>query len=590
MGTSAARLVRQGLLAVVVSLALAPPALAQTFQGGDGDQANPIIGTDWDWQGLAGRGVTVVHRTDNDLKPSEGVFDAGTETHPVDWQIGPGAKDVDNEDDIVDAWYAVETLGSDVWFYAGQRRANSGNDDVVHIAVELNRLRTAGLPCRSTGDLQITLRLNRDNSQAATDLRVDRWTTATNMPSGSQCAATGSFAPVTPVIGAQSDFNRTRAITNFLDPDNSPIQSKRFSELAVNLTQLQGGPDGCGWALASVWTHTRGEFDPESDRSLRDYDYVAPVPLLGARTCSASGMKFHDLDGDGAKDADEPGKAGVQIFADYAPYDGTLDADEPRTLTGPGGLYEIDGIVQSYVVRETPLEQEPTRDWHCTFPVTCMYGSPTAPLAADALRKGLNFGNADTGVLTLMKLLVPSNDPGLFNLLVDDSVKLANAGHNASVTVRGLTPGQHVVSESAGTGTNLADYTSQVACYDATGRSRSASASVSVIAGAPVSCQFTNSRIPPAPVPGIRITKTGPAGSHEWGADAELHDDRDEHRRRPVRHRPGHGRDLRRGADASIARTTTRPRPSIRANPGPTAAAIRRRRPSRSATAIRRRS
>ena len=56
-------------------------------------------------------------------------------------------------------------------------------------------------------------------------------------------------------------------------------------------------------------------------------DYIAPVPLI-ARSCSASGTKFHDLDADGVRDAGEPGLPGFRIWADYD-HDGVRDAGEP---------------------------------------------------------------------------------------------------------------------------------------------------------------------------------------------------------------------------------------------------------------------
>lgn len=94
-----------------------------------------------------------------------------------------------------------------------------------------------------------------------------------------------------------------------------------------------------------------------------------------------AGQKWHDVDGDGVRDDNEPGLAGVVIFADYN-RNGRVDADEPRTRTkdddpttarnetghymlmglrpGPNLIREVvpDGFVQTFPVSDaaSPLE------------------------------------------------------------------------------------------------------------------------------------------------------------------------------------------------------------------------------------------
>jgi len=61
-------------------------------------------------------------------------------------------------------------------------------------------------------------------------------------------------------------------------------------------------------------------------------------------TASKSGVKFEDLDADGAaREAGEPGLAGWTIFVDYD-NDGVLDAGEPSAVTAADGSYTITGI------------------------------------------------------------------------------------------------------------------------------------------------------------------------------------------------------------------------------------------------------
>lgn|GEM_PF-4183794 len=74
------------------------------------------------------------------------------------------------------------------------------------------------------------------------------------------------------------------------------------------------------------------------------------------------GVKFADLDGDGVRDADEPGLAGWTIFLDENG-NGTLDVSEASTRTGSSGQYSFRVSPGDYVVAEV---LEP--NWTQTFP------------------------------------------------------------------------------------------------------------------------------------------------------------------------------------------------------------------------------
>ncbi|HPM84462.1 MAG TPA: Calx-beta domain-containing protein, partial [Candidatus Anammoximicrobium sp.] len=60
-------------------------------------------------------------------------------------------------------------------------------------------------------------------------------------------------------------------------------------------------------------------------------------------TGEIQGVKFHDQDGDGIKDAEEPGLQGWTIFLD-ADGDGILDAGELSEVTDSGGSYAFTGL------------------------------------------------------------------------------------------------------------------------------------------------------------------------------------------------------------------------------------------------------
>lgn len=78
---------------------------------------------------------------------------------------------------------------------------------------------------------------------------------------------------------------------------------------------------------------------------------------------SISGQKWNDLNGDGVKDANEPGLAGWTIYLDQD-NDGVLDSDELFTVTDDEGQYAFTDLpFGTYIVAE--LLQE---GWKQTFP------------------------------------------------------------------------------------------------------------------------------------------------------------------------------------------------------------------------------
>ncbi len=108
-----------------------------------------------------------------------------------------------------------------------------------------------------------------------------------------------------------------------------------------------------------------------------------------------------------------------------------------------------------------------------------------------------------TATLELRKVTVPADDPGLFNLLVNNQL-LAVGGNGTTTGPATVGVGEGEVSETAGPDTDLANYDSTVAC------TRNGSPEVSVVGtkvdgavgnGDVVVCTFTNTRKPTAPPP-----------------------------------------------------------------------------------------
>jgi hypothetical protein len=92
------------------------------------------------------------------------------------------------------------------------------------------------------------------------------------------------------------------------------------------------------------------------------------------------------------------------------------------------------------------------------------------------------------------KNLSPGDDPGQFNLLVNGSTVATNAGNGDAGTLTGVAVGSKVtVSETQGTGTSLANYTSSLSCTGVTA-SLGPTSGTFTMPDADVSCTFTNTR------------------------------------------------------------------------------------------------
>ena len=74
--------------------------------------------------------------------------------------------------------------------------------------------------------------------------------------------------------------------------------------------------------------------------------------------------------------------------------------------------------------------------------------------------------------ITVTKKLIPSYDPGRFNLLVDGTTYAHNIGDNGTTGQVTVAPGTHVVAETAGTNATLGNYVPRIVCSDGSARLR----------------------------------------------------------------------------------------------------------------------
>ncbi len=211
------------------------------------------------------------------------------------------------------------------------------------------------------------------------DVVLQRWTsTADDLATG--CSTRGRLDGVTgltPNVDVQGAINRTEITSRLPGYYEGTVPDERFGEAALNLSQIledAPGIDEC-FAFASVWMHSRSSTSEQSNMQ----DYVAPHQII-ARSCSASGDKFHDLDADGRRDPGEPGLPGWIIWADYD-NDGVKDAAEPFGITDVEGHYVINDIRPpggTYMLRETLATKVGLRRARVAS-VACSYPNDSTP-------------------------------------------------------------------------------------------------------------------------------------------------------------------------------------------------------------------
>ncbi len=160
-----------------------------------------------------------------------------------------------------------------------------------------------------------------------------------------------------------------------------------------------------------------------------------------------------------------------------------FDGDCSNSMSVPAG---------SYSVIETAAPGYTTTYANCSQRTIANGGSATCTIT----------NTRQTGSLEVVKQLSPSNDPGVFDLLIDGSVRAEDAGDGDSTGTLVLDTGSHTVREVAGSGTSLGDYSSSIQCFANGGEGSVITSaagvgplSVNVTQGADVLCVITNTRV-----------------------------------------------------------------------------------------------
>jgi hypothetical protein len=375
-----------GSLALLAAMSFgAPVAGAETcalpgsnFQGGDGNQTTPTVAEDGlcnvalrpttrDWQSDVAAGK-VVTSTDPQANDSELT---GKENAPNNWKLGAHAAGVKPpKDNIITAWSEVEPQAAGTFLYLAFQR--EGSVGTTFLTFELNQVKgewknEAGstIPCRTTGDVLISYEVS---GGSIGEVVVQEWTsTATtsvviegkSVNCGTAGELKGGAVKVEPAAGVQGAMNKEE-IKNFLpDPANgtpATIETNNFGEAALNLVKVlkEAKINPC-FDFGQIWMHTRSSLAVNSEL----HDYIAPVPLL-VQSCSISGRKFDDANGNKIHDPNEAYLAGWK----FKLLNATTKAVVQEATTDSEGKYTFTKVEPgTYIVEEVPQS-----GWTCDVP------------------------------------------------------------------------------------------------------------------------------------------------------------------------------------------------------------------------------
>jgi hypothetical protein len=236
----------------------------------------------------------------------------------------------------------------------------------------------------------------------------------------------------------------------------SPIQAVNRFNIGLYVAQdgkslLDAPPAGAG--TCSVFTTPVPAGPPPSNGSF-------PPPFSGT---------FSNLDGNACGDLDK----------DFGPWVVPTGPIQVDCIAGAGGNL---GVFVGLSYRQSPLGT-------CDIPATDVQPGTSSKCNTTSFTIPIEVV-PPTGTVTVVKEIIGFNDPGLFNLLVNGSAVASNVGHGGAGTSGIISPGTPVtVTETAGTGTSLGNYTSSLACDNGTNGQFMMPPQGGVI------CTFTNTRV-----------------------------------------------------------------------------------------------
>src|SRR5215216_2091558 len=228
----------------------------------------------------------------------------GNQTNPVGDVSSPIGGVTPSKDNLLAAWSTsspnVSGPPNTFLYLAFTRQAQTGD---TFNTFELNQLAQtwnngkSNIACRTTGDLLISYEVDSGGSPINVTVVVYRWT-STTVDAATGCGKTGTFQTLNPGPDAEASMNNS-AITNYLAPGTlgSSFAEGEFGEAAINLTGVLSGANlnPCE-TFGQISMHTRSSTAIGSQLQ----DYIAPAPVL-VRSCSlaitkAGSSPHHDGD------------------------------------------------------------------------------------------------------------------------------------------------------------------------------------------------------------------------------------------------------------------------------------------------------
>ncbi len=214
-------------------------------------------------------------------------------------------------------------------------------------------------------------------------------------------------------------------------------------------------------ALPSSANNASGfRFRIRSTQDSNGNDRVAfdDISLVGSRipanTGSISGMKFNDVNGNGARDAGEPGLPNWTISL--------LGAVATSTVTDASGNYSFAHLQDgSYTVCESLVA-----GWSQTFPLagaSCAANTKgySASVSGGNAVTGQDFGNVQLGSIRIQKITDPSDAGGVFPFTVsgNGTTSIASVEGEGSTVFGNLLPGTYSITENVPTGWDFSSAT-----------------------------------------------------------------------------------------------------------------------------------
>lgn len=276
---------------------------------------------------------------------------------------------------------------------------------------------------------------------------------------------------------------------NLVGP-NGYNQSQVTDATGVEFSGLEYGTYTVSEVMQDGWVETVPPLGKDRTFTINDSLYSEVYfDFTNFKYGSISGQKFNDLNGNGVKDANEPGLSGWTIELDKDA-DGSVDS---TTVTDVSGNYTFTGLTYgTYRIRE-----QGQAGWIQTT------ANPADKLIQSGTNvTGVDFGNRQTGAIKITKIVVPEDESVWTFTLQDYSsggeVTYSGLGHNESYTFSNLIPGTYEIYEETDP-----NYFTTVQCggsgpWDQNGFL------TTVVAGQTLECTFTNTKYNPQ----LNVVKT----------------------------------------------------------------------------------